>query len=163
MPSGIFYLKSLDRSNSNRRGSVYFLLLPCFIEIPVFNANRVDPDQMLHSAVSDLGLHCLSMSLLWDARLKCVKSWTFVLFSCYILLSQYTVVDLITAHAPISAQSSNLVVFRLQPVYFYLLLYRNICCGYLFELPWQVEAIQTSTHNICFYKENQKVISHKHH
>ena len=30
----------------------------------------------------------------------------------------YTVIDLITAHAPISAQSSNLVVFRLQQVYF---------------------------------------------
>ena len=29
-----------------------------------------------------------------------------------------TVFDLITAHTPISAQSSNSVVFRLQPVYF---------------------------------------------
>ena len=26
-----------------------------------FNANSVDPDQMPHSAVSDLGLHCLPM------------------------------------------------------------------------------------------------------
>ena len=32
-------------------------------------------------------------------------------------------------------------------------LYKNICCGYLFELPQLVEAIQMSTHNICFYKE----------
>ena len=30
----------------------------------------------------------------------------------------YTVFDLISAHTPISAQSSNSVVFRLQPVYF---------------------------------------------
>ena len=74
-----------------------------------------------------------------------------------------TVFDLITAHAPESARSSNLVVFRLQPMYFYLLLYKNIQCGYSFELPQQVEAIQMSTNNICFYKENQKIISHKYH
>ena len=49
-----------------------FLLLPSFIEIPVFNANRVDPDQMPHSAASGQGLHCLPMSLLWDARHKWV-------------------------------------------------------------------------------------------
>ena len=27
-------------------------------------------------------------------------------------------------------------------------LYKNICCGYSFELPQQVEAIQMSTHNM---------------
>ena len=31
-------------------------------------------------------------------------------------------------------------------------LYKSICCGYSFELPQLVEAIQMSTHNICFYK-----------
>ena len=36
-----------------------FQLLPCFIEMSVVNANSVDPDQMPHSAVADLGLHCL--------------------------------------------------------------------------------------------------------
>ena len=40
----------------------------------VFNANSVDPDQMPHSAVSDLGLHCLPLSLLWDTRYKWVKT-----------------------------------------------------------------------------------------
>ena len=50
-----------------------FLLLPCFIEITVFNANSVDPDQMQHTAASDLGLSCLPMSILWDARHKRVK------------------------------------------------------------------------------------------
>ena len=91
----------------------------------------------------------------------------------------YTVFSLITTHAPISAQSSNLGVFTLQPVHFYLLLYKNIRCGYSFELPRQVEAIQmsgysfelprqveaiqTSTHNICFHKEIQQIISHKKH
>ena len=42
------------------------------IEIPVFNANSVDPDRMSRSAASDLGLHCLPMSLLWGATHK----WT---------------------------------------------------------------------------------------
>ena len=32
----------------------------------------------------------------------------------------YTVFDLITAHTPISVQSRNSIVFRLQPVYFFL-------------------------------------------
>ena len=47
-----------------------FLLLPCFIEIPVLNANSVDPDRTLRCAASDLGPLCLPMSLLWDARHK---------------------------------------------------------------------------------------------
>ena len=33
------------------------LLLSCFVEISELNANSVDPDQMPHSAASDLGLH----------------------------------------------------------------------------------------------------------
>ena len=32
-------------------------------------------------------------------------------------------------------------------------LYKNICCGYSFELPQLVMAIQMSTKNICFYKK----------
>ena len=47
----------------------FFLLLPCFAEIPVLDTNSVDPDQKPRSVASDLGLHCLQMSLLWDARL----------------------------------------------------------------------------------------------
>ena len=39
---------------------------PCYIEIPVCTANHVDPDQTPRCAASDLGLHCLPMSLLWD-------------------------------------------------------------------------------------------------
>ena len=38
----------------------------------VFNANSVDPAQTLRSVASDLGLHCLSMSLLWNASHKWV-------------------------------------------------------------------------------------------
>ena len=33
------------------------------------------------------------------------------------------------------------------------------CCGYSFELPRFVEAIQRRTHNM-FYKENRKIILH---
>ena len=40
----------------------HILSLPCFIEIPAFNANSVNPDQTPRSAASDLGLHCLPMS-----------------------------------------------------------------------------------------------------
>ena len=50
-----------------------FLLLPSFIEIPVLNVNSEDPDQTPRSAASDLGLHCLPVSLLWDARHKLVS------------------------------------------------------------------------------------------
>ena len=42
----------------------------------MFNANSVDPDQTPRSAASDQGLHCLPMSLLWDARLKWVNQHT---------------------------------------------------------------------------------------
>ena len=40
--------------------------------------------------------------------------------------------------------------------YFSDFLYKGICCRYSFELPRQVEAIQMSTYNICFYKEVDK-------
>ena len=75
MPSGHFYIYSLDRSISYRRGVwlFFFLLLPYFVEIPVFNASNISSGQ----APYDLGLHYLPMSLLWDARHKWVK---FLLF-----------------------------------------------------------------------------------
>ena len=62
--SGPFYHNSLDWSISNSRESGKLFLLLCFIEIPVFNANSVDPDQMLSSAASDMGLHSLPIALL---------------------------------------------------------------------------------------------------
>ena len=36
-------------------------------------ANSGDPDQMLHSAASDLGLQCLPVTLLGVSRLQWVK------------------------------------------------------------------------------------------
>ena len=47
--------------------------MPCLIEIPVFHTNCVDSDQTPRSVASDPGINCLSMSLLWDARLKWVN------------------------------------------------------------------------------------------
>ena len=58
---------------SNTRDVGLFLLLD-FIEFYVLNANSVDPDQTPRSVASDLGLHYLPMSLLWDARHKWVKN-----------------------------------------------------------------------------------------
>ena len=52
---------------------VYVKVLPFIIEIPVFDANSADPDLTPHSSASDLGLHCLLISILWDARHKWVK------------------------------------------------------------------------------------------
>ena len=43
--------------------SGYVLLLPCFMEIYVCNANNENLDQMPRSAASDLGIHCLLMSI----------------------------------------------------------------------------------------------------
>ena len=36
----------------------------------VVNVNCVDPDQTPRSAASDLGLNCLQMLVLWDARAR---------------------------------------------------------------------------------------------
>ena len=64
MPNGIFYLHFSDRSISNARDVWLVLIIPCFIEIPVFKANSVDLDQTPRSAASDLGLHCFATVLL---------------------------------------------------------------------------------------------------
>ena len=45
---------------------VFLSLLFYSMENPV--SNSVDPDQMPHYVVSDLGLHCLSMTLLRVSR-----------------------------------------------------------------------------------------------
>ena len=57
---------------------VRLVLLPHFIEIPVFNANSVDPDQTPRTAASDLGLHVLPMVHSWEARLKLDNAWTYI-------------------------------------------------------------------------------------
>ena len=39
----------------------------------------------------------------------------------------------------------------------FVFLYKSICCGYSFELHRQVDAIQMGTHNICLYREVDKM------
>ena len=82
IPSGLVCLNSLDRSISNRKGVWLFLLL-CFVEIPVRNANTVDPDQTPRSVASDLGLNCLPTSLLRAARHKWIKDYVICSLLCY--------------------------------------------------------------------------------
>ena len=66
VPSGLFYHNSLNRSIVYISG-VWLVFIK---ELSRFNANNVDPDQTPRSVASDLGLRCLPMSLLWDARLN---------------------------------------------------------------------------------------------
>ena len=70
MPSGLFYLTLWTGLFLNQMMSGWLLKGPRLIETPVFNANSIDPYQTPRSVASDLGPHCLPMSLLWDARLK---------------------------------------------------------------------------------------------
>ena len=51
-------------------------------------ANSIDPDQTPRSAASDLGLRCLLMSLLWDARLEWIKD-----VRCITLVSNATLIS----------------------------------------------------------------------
>ena len=73
MPNGLSHLNSFDRFISYTRGVSLVFVISCFEEISKLNANSLDPDQTPHIAASDLGLRCLPMSLLWDARRKGVR------------------------------------------------------------------------------------------
>ena len=68
LPNEFFYLNSLDRSISNRKGVMLNCINAMFIWISVFNANSIDPDQMPHFVATDLGLYHLSMSIFRDTR-----------------------------------------------------------------------------------------------
>ena len=63
--------KLLERMNPNRvPGFVYFYHVNSISgrNIHLFYVNRVDLDKLPHFAASDLGLHYLPMSYLWDTR-----------------------------------------------------------------------------------------------
>ena len=101
---------------------------------------------------------------------KCTQHMTKVLLMCthnisfcgaIRKISTITIFELFTARTPTSTQSSNFVVLRFQPVYFCLVLYKGICCGYPFELHRLVDAIQMSTHNTCFYRISEKKQQYK--
>ena len=59
-----------------KKSDKLIFIITTFIEIRVLNSNSVDPDQTSRSEASDLVLHCLLMSNLWDARHKLVNSNT---------------------------------------------------------------------------------------
>ena len=76
MSSGLFYHNSLHMSISNSRVGVWLVFITTctyFIDIPVFNADSVDPDQ-----VPNLGLHCLPIIPLGVSQRKWVK-----IFCCH--------------------------------------------------------------------------------
>ena len=59
---------------SQNKEFTYLLTYLLTIEINLFNANSVAPDHTLRSVTSDLGLHCVQMSLLWVAMHKWVNA-----------------------------------------------------------------------------------------
>ena len=63
MPSGLFY-------NDPFLHSGVWLVFIITYRISELNANSVDPDKTPRFVASYQGQHCLSMSLLWDARYK---------------------------------------------------------------------------------------------
>ena len=86
MPSGLFYLNSLDGFIFNRRVVWLVFIGNMFSRNSYFNANSVDPDQTPRYAASDLGLRCLPMSLLWDSRHKRVNRFLPLNIFVYILV-----------------------------------------------------------------------------
>ena len=72
MSSRCSYFSSLDKFISYIIGVWLVFIIVMFYRNN--NANNVDPDQTPRSAASDLGLHCLLMPLLWDARLIWVNT-----------------------------------------------------------------------------------------
>ena len=70
VPCGLFFHCKLDKPICHLRDvwSIFFF----FKEIPVVNANSVNPDQTTHSAASALGLHCLPRSRSCDTKHLCM-------------------------------------------------------------------------------------------
>ena len=58
----------LDKSIYHFRGAGSILSLLFYFLWKVLLANSVDPEQMPHHVASDLGLHCLLITFLWDSR-----------------------------------------------------------------------------------------------
>ena len=56
------------------------------------NKNSLEPDQIPCSVASDLGLHCLPVSLLWDAGHKWVKCLNKVNKPCHLQRMSLTLI-----------------------------------------------------------------------
>ena len=65
---GLFHRYMLDDSICHFRGSDLFCRFYSIFLWKILLANNVDPDQTPHYVASDLGLHCLLMTLLWVSR-----------------------------------------------------------------------------------------------
>ena len=77
MKSGLFYHDRLDWSIFIRRGLISYYCSMFDINSYI-QCKQCRPDQTPQNAASDLGLHCLSVSLLWGARHKCIKLLAFI-------------------------------------------------------------------------------------
>ena len=80
LPSGLVHPYKLDKSISNFRGLWCTNSFLFYYEKIFLLANSEDPYQMLRSAASDLGLHCLPMSQKRYARLIWVKQYLVKMF-----------------------------------------------------------------------------------
>ena len=60
----------IDCANAQADLSEHVNWVQARLKRTVRNAPHVDPDQMPGSVASDLGLHCLPVSILWDTRHK---------------------------------------------------------------------------------------------
>ena len=58
----------MDRTITFLRGIGLGLIITMFVEMSVLNENSVDPDQTPSTAASDLGLYCLTMHIVRDAK-----------------------------------------------------------------------------------------------
>ena len=65
---GLFHCYMLDKSICHFKGVQSILLLLFIFLWKILLANNVDPDQMPHHVASDLGLHCLPVTLLRVSR-----------------------------------------------------------------------------------------------
>ena len=64
----LFQCYMLDKSICHFRGAWSILSLLFYFSWKILLANTVDPDQRPHYLASDLGLHCLSRTLLWVSQ-----------------------------------------------------------------------------------------------
>ena len=88
MSSRLFYLDPLDRSISKRRDVWLICFLPC-------------------SAASELGLHCLPVSLIWNARHKWVNEFSFTQIVTQPVRGD-TILDLLLTDNPTLVKSVNI-------------------------------------------------------
>ena len=65
---GLFHCYKLDKSICHFRGVGSIFVAFLLFSMEILLANNVDPDQTPHYVASDLGLHCLPLTLLRASR-----------------------------------------------------------------------------------------------